>query len=253
MELIKTPAEIVKIRQAGKILAQVAKTVLAQAEPGMKLSSLDTLAKELIVKAGGKPAFLGYQPYGAEKPYPASICTSVNDVVVHGVPSAYKLKSGDILSLDFGVIYDGWYADAAWTVGIGEIEPRAEKLIKVTEQALFDAIKQAKPGNHLGDIGWAVSRTVKKYGFNVVDGLTGHGVGKELHEDPSVFNEGKKGSGQSLRPGMVLAIEPMTSIGSSEIVQLDDDSYATADGSMAAHFEHTVAITESGPEILTII
>lgn len=251
--MIKNKEEIAKIRQAGKILAQVAKMVLGQAKAGVKLSMLDRTAKELIMKSGGQPAFLGYKPYGAERPYPCSICTSVNDVVVHGVPGSYSLKDGDILKLDFGVIYDGWYADAAWTVGIGEVSPRAEKMIKITQQALFDGIKQARAGNRLGDIGWAISKTVNKYGFAVVDGLTGHGVGQELHEDPSVFNEGKKGSGLLLKPGMVLAIEPMVSAGAPGIVQNNDDSYSIADGSLSAHFEHTIAITDSDPEILTII
>jgi methionyl aminopeptidase len=251
--MVKTQEQIAKIRQAGKILAQVAKTVLSRAQEGVKLKDLDSLAKELILKSGGKPAFLGYKPYGADKPYPASICTSLNDVVVHGTPSSYKLKSGDLLKLDFGVIYDGWYADAAWTIGIGKINDEAQKLIKVTEQALYEGIKQMKAGNHLGDIGWIVSKTVHKYGFNVVDGLTGHGVGKELHEEPSVFNEGKKGNGLKLQAGMVLAIEPMVSAGSPRIVQLKDESYAIEDGSLSAHFEHTVVITENGPEILTII
>ncbi len=251
--MIKGPEDIEKIRKAGKILAQVAKAILARAKEGVRLSELDKLAKELIEKSGGKPAFLGYQPYGAEKPYPASICTSLNDVVVHGTPTKYMLKDGDLLKLDFGVKYQGWHADAAWTVGIGKVDTEVQKLIKVTEQALFDGIKQAKPGHHLGDIGWAISKTVNKYGFKVVDGLTGHGVGQELHEDPSVFNEGKKGSGIELKAGMTLAIEPMVSMGSPRIVQLDDDSYAIEDKSLSAHFEHTIVITEKGPEILTLI
>lgn len=251
--IIKTPAEISKIKKSAEILSRVAKAVLAQVEEGVMLKSLDKLAQELIEKAGAKPAFLGYQPYGAKKPYPCSICTSINEMVVHGVPTNYQLKSGDILKLDFGVILDGWYSDAAWTVGVGKISPEAEKLIKVTEKALFAGIKQAKSGNTLGDIGWAINSTVKNYGFRVVDGLTGHGIGKELHEDPSVFNEGRKGSGLTLESGMVLAIEPMVSAGSNKIIQHKDDSFATADGSLSAHFEHTVAITNKGPEILTII
>lgn len=251
--IIKTPVEIEKIRKAGKILAQVAKIVLKRAEEGASLKDLDSLAKELIEKAGAKPAFLGYKPYGARRPYPCSVCASINDVVVHGVPDNYRLKSGDVLKLDFGVVLDGWYADAAWTVKIGETTPEVEKLIKVTEQALFAGIKQARAGRNLGDIGWAISFTVKSMGFKVVDGLTGHGIGQELHENPSVFNEGRKGSGLKLRPGMVLAIEPMVSAGTSKVIQGKDDSFATADGSLSAHFEHTVAITENGPEILTLI
>ena len=251
--IVKTTEEIEKIRKAGKILAQVAKTVLANVEEGKSLRSLDNLARELVKKAGAEPAFLGYQPYGAKKPYPCSICTSVNDTVVHGVPNDYKLKSGDLLKLDFGVILDGWYADAAWTIGVGKISEEAEKLIKVTEKALFAGIKQAKKGNTLGDIGYAIQNLAESHGFKVVDGLTGHGIGKKLHEDPSVFNEGKKGSGIPLQPGMVLAIEPMVSAGANKIIQKKDDSFATADKSLSAHFEHTIAITKNGPEILTII
>lgn len=251
--LLKTKDEIEKIRQAGKILAQVAKTILAQAEIGANLKSLDRLARELIIKAGGRPAFLNYQPYGADKPYAFSICTSLNDVVVHGTPKDYKLKDGDILKLDFGVDYQGYKADAAWTIGIGKISEQAQKLLRVTEKALFDGIKAANAGKHLGDIGNAISGTVKQHGFSVVDGLTGHGIGKELHEDPSVFNEGKKGSGPILKEGLVIAIEPMVSAGSPGIVQIKDESYATADGSLAAHFEHTIALTENGTEILTLI
>ena len=251
--MIKTPEEITKIRKAGKILATVAKVVLARAEQGKTLRSLDKLAEELIKNAGGEPAFLGYQPHGARRPYPNSICTSVNDVVVHGTPDNYRLKSGDVLKLDFGVIYDGWYADAAWTAGIGGITARAQKLIKVTEKALFAGIKQAKPGNHLGDIGWAINSEVSGHGFKVVDGLTGHGVGRQLHEEPSVFNEGERGRGILLKPGMVLAIEPMVSAGTAKIVQNRDDSFAIADGSLSAHFEHTIAIREGGAEILTLI
>lgn len=250
---LKTKEEIEKIRQAGRILAQVAKTILAQVEIGANLKSLDKLAKELITKAGGKPAFLNYKPYGADHAYAFSICTSLNDVVVHGTPKDYKLKNGDVLKLDFGVDYQGYKADAAWTVGVGQISEKAQKLIRVTEKALFDGIKAANTGKHLGDIGNAISNTVKQHGFSVVDGLTGHGIGKDLHEEPSVFNEGKKGSGPALKEGLVIAIEPMVSIGSPGIVQIKDESYATADGSLAAHFEHTIALTENGTEILTLI
>lgn len=250
--LIKTKEEIEKIRKAGRILAQVAKVVLSRAEEGITLKTLDNIARELIEKAGAKPAFLGYWPYGAKKPYPCSICTSVNDTVVHGVPNDYKLRSGDVLKLDFGVLLDGWHADAAWTVGIGQIDPNANKLIKVAEKALFAGIKQSKAGKALGDIGWAINSIAKDYGFSVMQGLTGHGIGKELHEEPSVFNEGQKGRGLILETGMVLAIEPMVSAGTNKIIQKGDDSFATADGSISAHFEHTIAITKNGPEILTI-
>ncbi len=239
------------MRIAGKILVSVAKEVVAAAKDGTRLKDLDILARDLIRKAGGEPAFLGYRPYGAKKAYPSSICASINDVIVHGIPGQYKLKSSDILKLDFGVRYEGYYADAAWTVPIGKISAEAVKLIETTRNALKLAVKQCKTGKTLGDIGFAIQDYVKKHGFKVVQGLTGHGIGKELHEDPSVYNDGQKGKGLKLEPGMVLAIEPMVSVGSPQIVQLKDDSYATVDGSLSAHFEHTVAITENGPEVLT--
>lgn len=251
MIYLKTPDEIKKIRTAGHILADVAKQILVLAQPGVKLKYLDTVAKKLIEKAGAQPAFLKYQPYGASKPYPCTVCASVNDVVVHGIPGEYKLKSGDILKLDFGVNYGGYNADAAWTVGIEEISHKAHKLIETTREALYKAIKVCQPGHTLGDIGAAIQGHARSKGFEVIQGLTGHGIGHELHEDPSVFNEGRKGQGLKLEPGLVLAIEPMISAGAPDIVQLEDDSYATVDGSLAAHFEHTVAITNNGPEILT--
>ena len=251
--ILKTFEEIEKIKAAGKILASVAKAVINKAKEGVSLKELDVLTNKLILKAGSKPAFFGYRPYGAKKPYPCSICASVNEVVVHGIPGNYKLKSGDLLKLDFGVIYDGYYADAAWTIGVGEISPVAKKLIMVTQEALRRAIQECRPGKTLGDVGYAVSSFVKKNGFQTVKGLTGHGIGRELHEDPSVFNEGRKGSGLELKSGMVLALEPMVSVGSPEVIQGPDDSYRTADGSLSAHFEHTVVITKKGPEILTLL
>jgi len=251
--LIKTPEEIEKIRAAGKILAKTAKIVLAEAKEGVVLRSLDKLAEKLIKESGAKPAFLGYRPFGARAPYPCSICASVNDVVVHGVPSDYALQSGDILKLDFGVNLTGWNADAAWTVAIGKIDDAKRKLLKTTETALFDGIKQMKPGKTLGDIGWAINERVNKGGFAVVEGLTGHGIGRDIHEEPSVYNVGQKGRGLELKPGMVLAIEPMVSAGSPKILQRKDDSFVIEDGSVSAHFEHTVAVTEKGPQILTLI
>ena len=248
---IKNSEELKKMRVAGKILASVAKEVIAMAGVGVNLRTLDQAAKSLIMKAGGEPAFLGYKPYGAAKPYPCSICASVNEVVVHGVPRAYKLKSGDLLKLDFGVKYQGYHADAAWTIPIGKVSPTAVKLIETTRNALIVAVKQCKTGHTLGDLGFAIQNYVEKHGFKVVKGLTGHGIGRELHEDPSVYNDGQKGKGIKLEAGMVLAIEPMVSAGKADIVQLDDDSYATEDGSLSAHFEHTVVITDNGPEILT--
>lgn len=249
--MIKTAEEIKLIRIAGKILANVAKQIKDAAKEGVSLKELDLLTQKLIQEAGAEPAFLGYQPYGADKPFPASICASLNDVVVHGVPTHYKLRSGDVLKLDFGVDYKGYIADAAFTVGIGKISKEAEQLMETTKNALAVGIKECKAGKTLGDVGWAINNYVTKHGFKVVKGLTGHGVGKELHEDPPVFNEGQKNTGLRLKAGMVLALEPMVSAGDPYIRQLPDDSYATRDGSLSAHFEHTIAITERGPEILT--
>jgi methionyl aminopeptidase len=249
--IIKTPEEIKFIGLAGKILANTAKQVKNAAQEGVSLIELDRLTKKLIQEAGAEPAFLGYQPYGAAVPFPASICASLNEVVVHGVPTAYTLQSGDLLKLDFGVNYNGYIADAAFTVGIGIITPEAKRLIEVTRNSLLVGIKECRPGKTLGDIGWAINNYVTKHGFKVVKGLTGHGVGKELHEDPPVFNEGEKNTGMKLKAGMVLALEPMVSAGDPYILQLPDDSYATRDKSLTAHFEHTVAITKRGPEILT--
>lgn len=251
MILIKTSEELKKMRIAGKILASVAKEIIAKAETGITLKSLDDAARKLIYKAGAKPAFLGYQPYGAKNPYPCTLCASVNEVVVHGVPGGYKLKSGDLLKLDFGVVYDGYHADAAWTIPVGKITPLAVKLIETTRNALRLAVKQCKTGKTLGDIGYTIKNYVEKHGFKIIKGLTGHGIGKDLHEDPEVYNEGQGGKGIELRPGMVLAIEPMVSDGSPRVIQSKDDSWSTADGGLSAHFEHTVVITKSGPEILT--
>jgi methionyl aminopeptidase len=251
--ILKTPEEIEKMRTAGKILAQVSEKVRKAATEGISLKYLDELANRLIKTAGAQPAFLGYKPHGARKPYAYTICASINDEIVHGIPTAYKLKSGDLLKLDFGVICGGYYADAAWTVGVGKISPEAKKLIAVTEQALYAGIKAANAGNTLGDIGYSISSFVKKNSFQIIKGLAGHGIGKKLHEDPEVYNEGRAGEGFKLESGMVLAIEPMVSAGSPEVIQRADDSFVTADGSLSAHFEHTVAITKNGTEIITAV
>lgn len=249
--MIKTEEQIKKIRIAGKILASVAEKVKQAIKPGVSLKDLDRLAKKLIEQAGGEPAFLGYQPYGAERAFPASICASLNEVVVHGVPTDYKLKSGDLLKLDFGVIYGGFIADAAFSAGVGKISEEAKRLMNVTKNALLVGIKECRSEKTLGDIGWAINHYVTQHGFKVVKGLSGHGVGIELHEDPPVFNEGEKNTGLRLKPGMVLALEPMVSAGDPYILQLPDDSYATRDKSLSAHFEHTVLITKGNPEVLT--
>ena len=250
MALVKTQPEIETIARAGAILREVLDTLKIEIKEGMTLLELDVRARVLIEALGGEPAFLGYKPAGATRPYPATLCTSVNNVVVHGTPTNYKLKTGDIVSIDGGVKINGWYSDAAFTVGVGTISPATKKLISITEEALELGIAAARGGNTVGDIGNAIGTFVKKNGLYVVKGLTGHGVGKKLHEEPSIFNEGKSGSGPKLVPGMVIAIEPMVAIGTNEIVQLADESYGTRDGSVAAHFEKTIVITNDEARVL---
>lgn len=249
--MIKTPEQIKKIRVAGKIWASVAKEIQATIKEGTSLKKIDDLTRRLIRQAGAEPAFLNYCPHGATKPFPASICASLNEVVVHGIPREYKLKSGDLLKIDFGVSYQECIADAAFTIGIGKISLEAKQLMETTRRALMLGIKECKAGKTLGDIGWAISNYATKNGFKVIKGLCGHGVGLEVHEGPPVFNEGQKNTGLVLKAGMVLALEPMVSAGDPYIVRLPDDSYATRDKSLTAQFEHTVLITNKGPEILT--
>ncbi len=251
MVTLKTKEEIAIMSVGGKMLADVIRKVSDEAREGVSLKALDTLAEKLIRQAGAVPAFLGYRPHGAGKPYPATICASVNDIIVHAVPTQYKLRSGDVLKLDFGLRHEGFCLDAAVTVAIGKVSAEATRLIETTKKALLLGIKAAQPGNHLGDIGAAIATYVRGKKFGIAEGLTGHGIGHELHEDPSVYNFGKTGAGMELVPGLVIAIEPMTTVGSGKLVQLPDDSYATADSSLSAHFEHTIAITEKGPMILT--
>jgi len=251
MSLIKTAGEIERIRSAGRILSEVRTILLKLVKIGVSLSELDGVAKDEIESRGGRPAFLGYRASKNDKPYPNSICASINDTIVHGLPNNYRLKSGDVLKLDLGVTYKGFNADSAVTVGIGGISKEAHRLILGTEKALEEAIKEARAGKHLGDIGFAISRRAKLGKYCVVKGLTGHGIGKDLHEPPSVLNEGKKGQGMALRSGMALAIEPMLAIGTSNIVLRRDGSYATENGGLSAHFEHTVIITDGEAEIVT--
>ncbi|MBI2013767.1 MAG: type I methionyl aminopeptidase [Candidatus Colwellbacteria bacterium] len=249
--MIKTEKQIEKIEKSGKILSAVLKSLKNAAKEGIDLISLDNMAHKQIKELGAKPAFLGYRPYGAKVPFPASICASVNEVVVHGVPKKYFLKSGDVLKIDIGVDWQGGITDAAVTVPIGKVTAKNLDLISTTKRALVEAIRAAKPGKTLGDIGFAIERTISNKGFHIIEGLTGHGVGIEIHEEPVIYNFGKPGAGIKLRPGMVLAIEPMTSISTGRIVQLPDDSFATADNSPSAHFEHTILITEKGSRVVT--
>ncbi|MEW8976851.1 MAG: type I methionyl aminopeptidase [Symbiobacterium sp.] len=246
MIIRKTTREIQQMKEAGLIVWQVHQELARVIEPGITTRELDALAERLIRQAGGIPTFKGYHGY------PASICASVNEVVVHGIPGDRKLAEGDIIAIDLGVTYGGWVGDSAYTHPVGKVSPEAARLLEVTRIALEKAIARCYPGNRLGDVGHAVQSYVESQGFSVVRDFVGHGVGARMHEDPPVPNYGQPGTGVLLRPGMVLAIEPMVNVGTWEVRVLDDGWTAvTADGSYSAHFEHTVAITENGPEILT--
>lgn len=249
--LVKTPEEIEKVRQSGKIAARVLRRLKDAARPGISTFSLDKLARELIAEGGGKPAFPGYRPQGARRPYRFAICASLNEGVVHGLPSPYRLKSGDVLKIDLGVDFQGGISDTAVTIPMGSVPKNVLNLIKATESALREGIRVVKRDKRVGDIGFAIERTVTAGGFKVIKGLTGHGVGLELHEEPTIYNYGKPGSGMVLKEGMILAIEPITSVSTGDIIQLKDDSFVTSDKSISAHFEHTVLITKKGAEVLT--
>ncbi len=250
MEL-KTPEQIEIMAEGGRRLAGVLAQLREEARPGVSTRTLDRIAHDLIVKGGDTPNFLNYRPAGAKKAYPYTLCASVNHVVVHGQPSDYVLKEGDIVKLDLGLRHQGLNLDSAITVGVGSISRTAQQLLSVTEEALYAGIAEAELGKTLGDIGWAIERLVRKNKFSVAEGLTGHGIGRALHEEPTVFNFGERRTGLPLREGLVIAIEPMVAVGRGDIMQLPDESYGTVDGSLAAQFEHTVAITASGPRILT--
>lgn len=251
MALYKTPAQIEIMVEAGRRLAEILARLKTEIAPGVTTSFLDERSRDLIQRAGAEPVFLGYRPVGSRRPYPAAICLSVNQAVVHGLPSDYHLRDGDVAKLDLGLRYRGWCVDAALTVAVGQVSQETRRFIKITEEALYRGIVKAAPGKTLGDIGAAIQEQVEGAGFSIVRSLTGHGIGEELHEEPSVFNFGRAHEGLRLEPGLVIAIEPITAMGRGAIRQLADDSYVTSDGSVAAHFEHTVAIMEDGPRILT--
>jgi methionyl aminopeptidase len=242
----KSPEELEKMAAAGAVLAQTLSMLRSKARAGVTTGDLDKAAERFIRSQGGEPAFKGYRGF------PGSICASPNSMVVHGIPGTYKLSRGDILSIDAGVILDDWVADAAITVPIGNVTPIAKRLLATTRAALFDAVEQCRVGNHLGDIGHAVQARVEADGFSVVRQLVGHGIGRDMHEDPQIPNFGDAGKGERLEEGMVLAVEPMVNAGSHPIrVASDNWSVYSEDGSLAAHFEHTVAVTSEGPRILT--
>ncbi len=245
---IKSAREIELMRQAGKILASVHEELGKAIRPGMTTLDIDRLGEKLIRGHGCIPSFKNYNGY------PASICVSVNDEVVHGIPSKHRvLREGDIVSLDAGVIYRGYHSDAARTYGVGAISPEAEQLIRVTRECFFEGIKFAKAGNHLNDISTAVQAHAEKFGYGVVRDLVGHGIGEHLHEEPEVPNFAQKRKGIRLVPGMTLAVEPMINIGRPDVVWMDDDwTVVTDDGSLSAHYENTILITEGEPEILSL-
>jgi len=247
MVILKSLQEIEKIRKAGMIVAEVLDGIRTMVRPGISTQSLDEFAERFILAAGAKPAFKGYRGY------PKTLCTSVNKEVIHGIPSKdVVLKSGDIISVDVGALVEGFYGDAAITLPVGTITPAAARLVRVTEESLLRGIAQAQPGNHLYDISHAVQSYVESNGYSVVREYVGHGIGRNLHEDPQIPNYGEPGKGIRLKPGMVLAIEPMVNAGGSAThVQADNWTAVTQDGSLSAHFEHTIAVMPDGPLILT--
>ena len=252
--IIKTPKEIEIIRQGGKRLAAVLIKVAKKVAPGVSTYELDEYAYNIITKDGDVPAFLHYKPEGASIAFPASICISVNNEIVHGIPSKARiLKDGDIVSLDLGIKHKGLFTDHAVTVKVGKINKVSQELIDNTREALMVGIAAARGGNTVGDIGFAIEKFVG-HRYGIVRELSGHGVGIKIHEDPYIPNYGKKGKGQKLIPGMIIAIEPMLNIGKASIISMDDGyTIKTADGSRSAHFEHTILITEGEAEILTIV
>ena len=242
----KTPAQVEQMAAAGEILVRCLRMLEAKARAGVTTEELDGAAEKLIRSQGAIPAFKGYRGF------PASICTSPNSMVVHGIPGPYELKRGDVLSVDVGVVKDGWVADAAITLPIGSIDPGARKLLEVTRGALFAGVEQTRPGNRLGDVSAAIQRAVEIEGLSIIRTLVGHGIGRDMHEEPQVPNFGTPGKGPLLEEGTVLAIEPMVNAG-GPLVRMGDDGWAvySEDGSLAAHFEFTVAVTANGPRILT--
>jgi methionyl aminopeptidase len=251
---IKTQKEIETMRQAGRILGETLKLLTEHVKPGVTTLELDEIAYKYITGKGGIPTFKGYHPFRNIQPFPGTICASVNEAIVHGIPSNRVLNEGDIISLDCGVIYRGWHSDSAVTLPVGKVTPELEALLKTGKEALETGIAQAMPGNHIGDISHAIEeRVYRDHHYGVVREYGGHGIGRSLWEDPSVPNFGAPGKGVTLRPGMVMAIEPMVNLGVDETETLDDGwTVVTADRRPSVHFEHTVAITENGHEILTL-
>ena len=250
----KTEEEIAIMREGGKIHARILKELAKKVKPGVKTDALNTYAEELIDEAGCTASFLGYQPHDAKEPYPAALCVSINEEIVHGIPNegGRILFEGDIVSLDLGLTYKNLITDAAITLPVGKISKEAEMLIRATKEALDRGIKAMRPHGHIGDIGDAIMQIAMKYEFGIIEGLSGHGVGYSVHEEPFVPNRALRGEGPELKEGLVIAIEPMFSLGSLDIKRLSDGyTFVTRDKSLSAHFEHTVAVTKNGIEVLT--
>ena len=251
---IKTAAEIQAMRAAGQVVAQILATVHDQAKAGMRLTELDEIARDVLAQAGAVSPFLGYQPGFAPVPFPAVICTSVNDAALHGIPGRYRLAEGDLLSVDSGAVLDGWAADAAISFTIGPPSTADTRLIATTGAALRAGIAAAVPGARIGDISAAIGATGRAAGYGICTDFGGHGIGRTMHEDPHIPNEGSPRRGRRLVPGLVIAIEPWFLAGGKDVYEIDDDGWTirSGDGSRAAHVEHTVAVTEDGPQILTL-
>lgn len=252
--IVRTPEEREGIVESGKRLGAVLEKVAQAAQPGVSTEALNELAEKLIREGGDEPAFLGYTPERSMRPYPATLCVSVNDEVVHGIPNEnpYTLKEGDIVALDLGLIHKGFISDSAVTVAIGEVDTASRKLMEVTERSLYEGIKAARPGKRVGDISHAIEKTFAGSGFSLVRVLGGHGVGNHVHEEPWIANVGHPGTGEELCEGMVLALEPIANIGKAAVVLAPDGyTYRTKDGSRSAHYEHTILIEKDATHILT--
>jgi methionyl aminopeptidase len=256
MIIKKSDEEVAEMREAGRIVARVHEAMRDMMRPGVTTQELDARAYQIIHDAGAIPTFLGY-PHRGRNDFPATICASINQELVHGIPTTQRwLESGDIISIDVGATYRGWVGDAAWTYPVGEIDGVSQRLLEATEGALYAGIAQAVAGNHLADISEAISNFVRERGFSVVREYTGHGVGREMHEDPQILNYVPRGAGRGprLQPGMTFAIEPMVNVGTWQTRQLADGwTVVTADGKRCAHFEHSIAITEGEPLLLTVL
>lgn len=245
---LKNPRQIERIRESGTILASTLRTLGEMVEPGLPLVDLDTKCRALLDAAGARPAFLGYMGF------PSSVCVSVNEAVIHGIPTKRRLKEGDVVSLDLGVDLDGFISDSAATFRVGDVSPEVDQLLRVTQEALWKGIAAARPGGRVHDISAAVSAQVEPYGYGIVRPYCGHGVGFAVHEEPQVPNYVSRGPNPRLKPGMVLAIEPMINLGGDEVAVLDDDwTVVTEDGSVSAHYEHTIAILDDGVQVLTYL